>query len=164
MSHSAYPEPLLRIEEVLPILNHIAIFGGLTDAQLYRVFKCLQTISYEKGDAIFEQGSAPSHIYIVRSGAVKLVAYVDNEPLELIVLDEGDCLGETAVIAIQRHEASAVAICKTELLIFPRETLFALYDTDPELFGMLMLNIAREACRRLSKTENLMLHYAMRKK
>ena len=29
------------------------------------------------------------------------------------------------------------------------------------LFGLLMLNIAREACRRLNKTEDFMLHYAL---
>lgn len=164
MNKPKVPEPLLHVEEVLPILNRIAILGALTDAQLYRVFKCLQTVTYEKGEIIFEQGSAPSHIYIIRSGAVKLVAYVDDEPLELIVLDEGDCFGETAVISIQKHEASVIAIERTELLVFPREQLFGLYETDAELFGMLMLNIAREACRRLNKTEDLMLHYATRKK
>lgn len=164
MTDLKVPEPLVHMEEVLPILDQIAILGGLTDPQLDTVFRYLQTVSYEKGEWVFEQGSAPSHIYIIRSGAVKLVAYVNDEPLELIVLDAGDCFGETAVISIQKHEASAMAMERTELLIFPRDKLFLLYETDAPLFGMLMLNIAREACRRLNKTENLMLHYTTRKK
>jgi CRP-like cAMP-binding protein len=164
MSEHKNPAPLLHIEEVLPVLNRIAILGGLTDAQLYRVFRLLQTISYQKGDVIFEQGSAPSHIYIVLLGSVKLVAYLDLEPMELLFLDAGACFGETAVISIQKHEASAIATESTELLIFPRHELFGLYETDPGLFGMLMLNIAREACRRLRKTGDVMLNYAMRKK
>ena len=164
MTESKGPQPLLHIEEVLPVLNGIAILGGLTDAQLCTVFKCLQRITYEKGEVIFEQGSAPSHIRIIRSGAVKLVAYFEDDPLELIVLDEGDCFGETAVISIRKHEVSAIAIEKTELLIFPRDRLFSLHEADIQLFGMLVLNNAREACRRLSKTEDLMLHYATQKK
>lgn len=164
MSDSKRPQPLLHIEDVLPVLNRIAILGGLTDAQLYRVFQRLQTVAYKKGELVFEQGSAPSHIYIIRSGTVKLVSYIDNEPLELAELGAGACFGETAVISIHRHEVSVVAVEQTELLILPREHLFAWYDTDAELFGMLMLNIAREACRRLNKTENLMLHYATQKK
>ena len=45
--------------------------------------------------------------------------------------------------------------------MIPREKLLALYNTDPKLFGMLMMNIAREVCRRLNKAEDIMLHYAL---
>jgi len=39
--------------------------------------------------------------------------------------------------------------------------MFRLYDTDSKRFGMLVLNIAREACRRLNKVEDTMLNYAL---
>ena len=47
--------PLLDIENVLPILNKTAIFGGLTDAQLYTVFRCLQVVEYRMGEIIFRK-------------------------------------------------------------------------------------------------------------
>jgi CRP-like cAMP-binding protein len=86
---------------------------------------------------------------------------MNGEPMELYDFTTGDCFGETSVIAIHQHTASAIAMVDTELLVVPREKLFALYHTDPKLFGMLILNIAREACRRLSKAEDTMLHYAL---
>jgi CRP-like cAMP-binding protein len=156
-----YRLPLLDVENVLPILNKIAILGGLDDAQLYTVFRLLETEHYCRGEFIFRQGDAPSHIRIVRSGRVRIVENVDGTPLELFEFKTGDCFGETSVIAIHPHTASAVAVEDTELLVIPREKLFALYDDDPKLFGMLALNIAREACRRLNKTEDIMLHYAL---
>jgi CRP-like cAMP-binding protein len=153
--------PLLNVEEILPILNRISIFGALDDTQLYTVFHLLEVESHRKGDVVFEEGDSPSHIRIVKSGAIRIVENLHETPLELYEFGVGDCFGETAVIGIYPHTASAVAIEDAELLVLPREKLFALYDDDPKLFGLLILNIAREACRRLIQTEEVMLHYAL---
>ena len=164
MAVEKYRLPLLDIENILPLLNKIAILGGLDDAQLYCVFRLLEVEHYNKGEVVFRQGDSPSHIRIVRSGRVRIVENVEGTPLELFEFTAGDCFGETSVIAIHPHTASAFAVEEIELLVIPREKLFALYDTDPKLFGMLMMNIAREACRRLNKTEDIMLHYALNEK
>jgi len=152
-------EPLLEIEEILPILNKIALFGGLNDKQLYAIFRLLQKTHFARGEFIFEQGDAPSDIYIVWKGSVELVLDVGGTPLAEMVFTAGDCFGEIAMIGIERHTASALAKEDTELIVLPREGLFSLWDTDKELFGMLVLNIAREACRRLNQTDQNLLHY-----
>jgi CRP-like cAMP-binding protein len=161
MAEERYRLPLLDIENVLPVLNKIAILGGLDDSQLYTVFRMLEVEHYRKGESIFRQGDSPSHIRIVRSGRVRIVEDIEGTPLELFEFTTGDCFGETSVIAIHKHTASAVALEDSELLVIPRDKLFRLYESDPRLFGMLILNIAREACRRLNRTEDIMLHYAL---
>lgn len=161
MAIEKYRLPLIDIENVLPILNQISILGGLDDAQLYTIFHLLEVEHYHKGEAVFQQGDSPSHIRVIRSGRVRLVEDVDGTPMELHEFGTGACFGETSVMAIHPHTASAIALEETELLVIPRDKLFALYHTDPGLFGMLMMNIAREACRRLNKTEDIMLHYAL---
>ena len=153
--------PLLNVEEVLPILNRIAIFGALDDRQLYTGFRLLEVESYSKGGLVFKQGESPTHIRIVKSGVIRIVENLNETPLELYQFGVGDCFGETSVIGIYPHTASAVALEDSELLVLPREKLFGLYDDDPKLFGLLILNIAREACRRLNQTEEVMLHYAL---
>lgn len=158
MSDKMY-EPLLDIENILPILSKIAILGGLNDKQLYTVFRLLQKVSYGTGEFIFKQGDSPSHIYIIRSGEVKIVADVEDTPLEIITFGVGDCFGETAVIGIQAHSAGALAVEDTELMVLSRPALLSIFDSDKELFGLLILNIAREACRRLHKTDEIFLHY-----
>ena len=164
MAKEKYRLPLLDVENVLPILNRIAIFGGLDDTQLYTLFRMIEVEHYRKNEFVFRQGAAPSHILIIRSGRVHIIENVDGTPLELFEFLPGDCFGETSVIAIHPHTADALAIEDTELRVIPRDRLFKLYDTDPRLFGMLMMNIAREACRRLSRTEEVMLHYALEEK
>ena len=155
--------PLQNIEDVLSILNEISIFAGLSDKQLYTLFRLLEKTSYKKGEKIFEQGSQPSHIYIIQSGSVKLVINEKSELLELIVFEQGQCFGETSVIGIQPHAVTAIAVEDTELIVLSRNALLSLMKTDLDLFSILILNIAREACRRLHKTDEILLHYVLRK-
>jgi CRP/FNR family cyclic AMP-dependent transcriptional regulator len=153
----------LEIADVLPILNEISIFAGLTDKQLLTLFRLLEKVCYKKGEKVFEQGNQPSHIYIIQSGSVKLVINEKSDPLELIVFGQGHCFGETSVIGIQPHAATAVAVEDTELIVLSRNALLSLLKTDLDLFSILILNIAREACRRLHKTDEILLHYVLRK-
>jgi CRP-like cAMP-binding protein len=164
MAIEKYRSPLLDVEKVLPILNKISLLGGLDDAQLYAVFRILETEHYRKGEYIFRQADEPDHIRIVQSGRVRIVEEVHGTPMELAEFGPGQCFGETSVIAIQLHTASALALEDCDLLVIPREKLFQFHQTDPKLFGIMILNIAREACRRLKKTENIMLHYALNEK
>ena len=155
--------PLLDIENVLPILGKISLFGGLTEKQLYAVLHSLERVSYKADEFIFRQGDAPSHIYIIQSGKVKMVAEEAGTPLELMEMDVGHCFGETAVIGIQHHSASTVATEPTELIVLSRRALFSFAETDPALFATMTLNIAREACRRLHAADETLLHYFCRK-
>lgn len=163
MKKEKYTQPMMDFEDVVPILNRIAIFGGLAEKQLYSVFKLLEEASYRADEYIFRQGEEPSHIYIVLSGRVKIVVDAKGTPLEMIEFDVGKCFGETSVIGVQSHSASALAVEDTRLMVLPRAALHSLFNSDKELFGVLILNIAREACRRLHNTDETLLHYFCRR-
>jgi CRP/FNR family cyclic AMP-dependent transcriptional regulator len=154
--------PFLDIDDILPILSKITIFAGLSQKQLYTLSRLLEKARYKAGENIFDEGQHPSHIYIVKSGSVKLVVDAKQTPLELIVFEEGQCFGETSVIGIQPHSATAISVKDTELIVLSRNALLSLFKTDLELFSILILNIAREACRRLHKTDEILMHYVLR--
>lgn len=141
------------------MLNDISIFAGLDETQLGTLFHELEEESYGDGAYVFERGSEPSHIYVIRTGRIKLVTGDADTKLELIAFEPGDCFGETSVIGIVPHAASAMAVGETELLVLSRKALLNFYKTDLNLFSLLILNIAREACRRLAQTEDILLHY-----
>jgi CRP/FNR family cyclic AMP-dependent transcriptional regulator len=159
MTHPREPMSPEDIDDVLSILNRISLFGGLSDAQLQMLFAQLQRSHYPAGEFIFREGDAPSDIYIVRRGSVELVLDADGSRLAEAAFGVGMCFGETAVVGIAPHTASALAREDTELIVLPREALFALWEEDKELFGMLALNIAREACRRLQQADKVLLRY-----
>lgn len=154
-------ETLLSVEEVRPILSQITVLAGLSEKQLLTLFRFLKGVDYRHGETVFLQGSEPSYIYIIERGRIKLVVSDDHTTLELIELSTGACFGETAVIGIQPHEVSAVADGDVRLIVLSRDTLLSLYKTNLELYSLLILNIAREACRRLAKTDQILLHYVL---
>jgi CRP/FNR family cyclic AMP-dependent transcriptional regulator len=156
-------EPLLDIDSVLPILNKISIFAGLSEPQLYTLFRLLTEVTYKANENVFEQGDKPSHIYIVKKGKVKLVIWKNDTPFELIVFEEGYCFGEASVIGIQPHKGTAIALEDTELIVLSRNALLSIYDSDKDIFSILILNIAREVCRRLHSSDDILLHYLLKK-
>ena len=140
-------------EEILRILDKITLFGGLDDSQLDTLLNLVGQVNYGTGELIFSRGAQPSHIYIVLKGRVRLDFGVPDHPLAQLHFDAGDCFGETSAIGIQPHVASAIADLPTELLVLSRKALLNLYETHTALFGLLVLNIAREAARRLHNTD-----------
>jgi len=155
--------PITEKKDLIPILSEISIFGGLSEKQLHSVSKLLKKVYYYSGEYIFRQNTEPSYIYIIRIGEIKIIADIDDTPLEIIALGVGRCFGETSVIGISPHSANAIAVEDTELIVLSRESLLSIFDSDKNLFGLLILNIAREACRRLHKTDEILLHYVHNK-
>ena len=155
----------MNVESIAPIIKKIALFGGLTDEQIDNLGHLLETVQFNADDLIFREGTEPSHIYIIKSGKVKIICETkDQDPFEIVMLDVGECFGETSVIGILPHSGSAIAIEDVELIVLSRNALMKLYHTDAKLFGIIILNIAREACRRLYRTNHALLEYAARTK
>ncbi len=155
------PLPLLDPGKVRAILHKISLLGGLNDVQLETVFGELRTLSYKKDDVIFKQGSQPTFIYIVLNGQVKTFSDYKGTTLELLVIEPGQCFGQTSLIGIQPHSVTAVAMENCEVLVLSSESLLNLFEKDMELYSMLVLNIARETSRNLRNYREHFIEYAM---
>ena len=159
MSENKNLQPLKNIEDILPIINQIPVFGGLSEKQLNSLFLKLKKASFCKNEIIFEEGSSPSCLYIIKSGRVRLVKHYRESPHQLIEFEKGHSFGDNELIGIEPHTATAIAIEDTDLIVLSSVSLYEIYGTDKELYCMLILNIARELSRRLSQTEDILLHY-----
>lgn len=161
---NAHPTlPFNQQQRVIEILNQISIFGALSESDLYQIFRLSKQVSYKAGEVIFEQGSDPDFIYVVLDGSVQIICHSEQQPLqevEIARMEVGQCFGEISVIGIQPHTGKAQVLRDSTLLLLSSAALFDLHENHPELFGMLTLNIAREACRRLYKTNETLLQYA----
>ena len=88
----------------------------------------------------------------------------DQTAYELAEFSVGQCFGETSLIGIQPQSATMMAEEDSELILFSGTALHSLYKEDTKLFSKILLNIARETCRRLAQTDDVMLHYVMDEK
>jgi len=156
--------PISNIEEVRPLLSKMSILGGLNVTQLNEILELSKTVKYDTGEYIFKRGDVLSYIYIIRQGEVKMVIENDDSILELISFKDGDCFGETSVIGIQSHSTNALVVKPTELIVIEPKQLLNIYETDKDLFGLLILNIARETARRLHQSNEALIQNFLIKK
>ena len=144
-------------QSIVPILSEVSMFGGLTDTQQNGIISRLEVGAFKRGENIFKEGDDPTHIYLVKSGLVGLFISDKQVKIEKKRLGKGECFGHVALISVNKHNLSAVAVVDSEILVFSKELLQKLRHEDSELFSVLVLNIARELARRLQFTDDLLL-------
>jgi CRP-like cAMP-binding protein len=146
-------------ELYFPVLRNVTILAGIDDEGLRRIFDACQLVEARVGEAVVEEGTEATEIFVILEGTVKIVLNRRDNPLELIELGPGNCFGEASVIGIQTHSASVVVTRDATLLVLSRQALMKALREDKELFSLLILNIARELARRLHHTDEILLHY-----
>ena len=149
--------PLEKPESVASILSQISMFGGVTEAQQNEIFSRLEVATFKRGETVFREGDEPTHIYIVKSGLIALFISDQEVKIEKKRLGKGECFGHVALMSINKHSISALAVVDSEIIVLSRKLLHQLHHDDSDLFALLILNIARELARRLQFTDELLL-------
>lgn len=142
-------------DKIWLILDKISIFGAINNDILEVIISHCDKKFYKKGDIIFEEDTPADNIFIIVSGRVKQVANYKTNPLELLEQMPGSTFGETAFIGIIPHFFTTIASEDTEVLIISRKILSTIHEKEPEVFTILIMNIARELARRLRKTKDI---------
>ncbi|MEI6856155.1 cyclic nucleotide-binding domain-containing protein [Psychrilyobacter sp.] len=142
---------------IFSMLNKISLFGGLTAGEIDYLIPMLTTASFKKGEVVFTQGESPNNIFIIQTGEVKIVKQHDDVEIELIRFQEGNLFGETELIGIFKYIASAITLTDVKLLVFSKSALYSLHSKNMKLFSKIILNVARESCRRTAKTDEYWL-------
>jgi CRP-like cAMP-binding protein len=147
-------------EMPLEMLKKVTVFAGIDEDNLRKL--CAQCVlkKYKSGDMVIQEGTPASEIYVILKGKCKVVLNAENNPLEIVELFPGHCIGEASIIGVQNHSASAIADGDVELLELSRKVLMGISQYDKDLFSLLILNIARELARRLYHTDRILLQFS----
>ena len=151
--------PLTDVESVISILSQISFLGGVSDSQREEIFRLFEMGTFKKGEYISRKGEEPSHIYIIRSGAIDLMVTDQEVALRKRGFGVGDCFGEAAMLSMINNTASFVAAEDCELIVLSRQALNKLRGNDLKLFSLLILNLARELARKLQYTDEMLLKH-----
>ena len=139
-------------------LAQIPIFGGLPDLVLGRIVDLAREIRVPPGGLVFAEGEPARSMFIVREGELEICKRGRNgAEFCLAVLQRGDCVGEMSLIDIQPRSATARAIAGATLCVIDQQQIAKLYQTDLEVYTLLVLNIAREISRRLRRADQVLV-------
>jgi CRP-like cAMP-binding protein len=97
-------------------------------------------------------------MFIVREGELEICKRGRNgAEFCLATLQRGDCVGEMALIDIQPRSATVRALSPATLCVLDQQEIARLYQTDLEIYTLLVLNIAREISRRLRRADQVLV-------
>jgi len=131
-------------------LQAYALFGGINDQQMMCLAQLLRPERLAQGAYLFHQGDAADRLFFIRQGQVEVLNRLSDETeVRLALRQEGDSIGEMAMIDMQCRSATVRALEPVELLSIRYRDLSDLYQRDPQLYTLILMNLARELSRRL---------------
>lgn len=136
--------PLSR-QEKIAWLGQVPLLGSCSPEILEQIADATAEQEFPSGEIIVRQGQVGNGLYIVVTGAVRIVAGSD----ELARLGPGDFFGELAVIDQQPRNATAFADGPTVCLALAAWDLIALLERDSGL----AMNLLRELAGRLRRAD-----------
>jgi CRP-like cAMP-binding protein len=114
-------------------LKKTALFHAIAAEKLMGVAEISQGVSYKAGTLISREGEVSDHLYIVRSGSLKIVKSKNNLKTILSILRAGETYGEIGLFNQAPRGASAIAQEDCELWVIQRSSLKKLLLDMPEL-------------------------------
>ena len=132
-------------------LQRYSLFGGLQHEEIDLVRPYLELCTWQPGEFVLREGETNGRLHFVLDGLVR----VKKRNRTLVDLGEGETFGEVELLDVMPAVASIVAIKPTKLAMISNKSLHALYKSNPALFAMLVMNLARDLARRLRRMDEL---------
>jgi len=136
----------MPVVDLVQILGRSVVFNGLDKVELRRLAGIARELTLAPGDALFEQGEESDGLYIVIAGIVRIYLTAnDGREATISLLEDGEMIGEIALLDGLPRSAGAAALTETRLLFIPHAPFIELLDGSPRLSRQIMLML----CERL---------------
>jgi CRP/FNR family transcriptional regulator, cyclic AMP receptor protein len=147
------------------VLKNVALFQGLTNAQLEKVARIAVPKDCPASTHIFHEGEVGQAMYVIVQGKVRISKQVPGMGEEaLAILEKGAYFGEMALIDDTPRSADAIAHTTTTVWAIEREKLDQIMFTDKELAYILLWTFVRTLSERLREmNEKMKALFAMTK-
>jgi CRP-like cAMP-binding protein len=126
-------------------LREIFLFKDLPEADLEKIRSLVNPLRYREDWTLFEEGEEGKHLYLIRSGSVKLVHQFEGKSSILAILFPGDSFGELSLIDGETRSASAITLEPCEFLVINRTPFMELLADNPLISHAIMVKL----CQRL---------------
>src|SRR5215210_1486218 len=138
------------------LLSAIHIFAGLDEEVMASLREACREHHVEQGETILSQDAIGTEMFVIKRGEVEIIKNCGG-PAEIVLakLGEGEFFGEMCIIECMPRSATVRASERTELYSLRNTDLLKLFRRWPDQYGILMLNIARDLCRRLRSLHEL---------
>ncbi len=119
--------------------------SGLDPADAEYLENARVTMAYKRGDRVFSQGERAAGLYCIRSGHV-LLWHLDatNHRTGFRVVGPGEIMGYRSMFGEEPHAATAEALTSCDICSFPKEAIYVVIDSCPDMARAFLRTLARD--------------------
>ncbi len=142
---------------LINLFKQTPIFAGLDEKALENLSGRVSVREFTFGETVISEGTMGETLYIVKKGEVEVIKnFGEIDEVVLARLGRLDFFGEMCIIESVARSATVRATDEsTVLYALSAKDLRRLFNLFPKQFGILLLNISRNICRRLRKVDEL---------
>lgn len=142
----------------LNVFSDQQLFFALSEEQLQMLADVAEVKVYSAGDIVFREGDMGDSIVIIVSGKVDLIKKKkDGSEAVLTTFSKGAFFGEMTLINVESRSATIRATEDTVVLFLKNTALGDIFNTDRELFIVLLMNITRILSKRLRQANERLM-------
>jgi glutaminase len=130
------------------------ILRDLTPDEMAAVEKIGSSRIFNSGELILREGEAGCSFFLILDGRVEVRKGIGlDKHKKLVELGPLDIFGEVCFLGVESRSASVLAVDRTHVMEFARDTFEKLIATRPSVGLKLYRGIARELAQRLAKVD-----------
>ncbi|CAH1228334.1 hypothetical protein PAECIP111891_06278 [Paenibacillus allorhizoplanae] len=115
-------------------IKDMEMFKDFSNIELAKLLGKLDMVKGQAGDMLFEQGDPGDSMYLIESGRIELFSQKqDGTRQSLASLQDGDTLGEMALLTSEPRSATAIIAAESVLYYIDRETFDRLVVEQPQI-------------------------------
>ena len=137
------------IAETANKLRGLSLFHEFSVTELEAFADLVDCACYSDGDVIVKQDEPGESMYLIVTGAVKVIHRGETKNVELARLGAGEFFGEIALVDEGPRSADVLAIGDTQMLAISQGTIRALAGVYPSASFKLLIAVGRVLVARL---------------
>lgn len=138
----------MSIEQEVEILRKIPLFSNIEPAKLKLMAFASERLTYQQGQALFDQGAVGDSAYIIIDGTADISVDSPDGPVTVAQVSKDDIVGEIAILCDVPRTASVTATSELIVLKITKELFFRMVTDFPEM----AVEIMRVLAQRLEHT------------
>lgn len=140
-------------------LGRAVLFAGLDADDLRRLSGIARETVLHTNQALFEQGDESDGLYLIVAGIIRIyLTAEDSREATINLLEDGEIIGEMALLDGLERSAGAAALTETRLIFIPREPFMTLLDSSPKLARAMILMLCERLRAANSQVDQAIFH------